>query len=256
MTSYCRFLEENEWSSAIGTLTATSAATALPVTASQSPERTYVWRSLSQTADQVLTRDLTAARPCDFIAVANVRRHNAGTLKLYQGGTGASPSWSLVATLPDEDEETRLAVATFESVAARHWKLVFENGNPGDADYAECGYVGLGAAFEPSRACVVPVAWTPVDPSIESASVDGQASYTSRTPYAEGDLLFKAIDEADLTAFRSLYRTVGRRIPFFFALDTSLGHQQWLMRCAGDLIIRRRPVPGRYDVSFSWREAR
>lgn len=252
--TFCHFLADNEWTGA--TLTASSAASALPAAATQDTDRLYPWRSLSQTADQTLIADLGAAASIDFWAVANIKRQNSGAVKLYQGGSGGSPgAWSLVATLDAEDAETRLAVEVFAAVSARHWKVEWTNGNGAVADYAEAGYIGLGAAFTPSRACSTPVPWSPTDPSVARASVDGQESYTRRTSYAAGSLLFRSVSETDLDGFRSLYRTVGRRTPFFFALDADLGNQKWLMRLAGELEIRRRPVPGRYDVSIDWREA-
>lgn len=255
MTSYCAFLEVNDWVTGGGTLVATSAASALPAAATQDPERTYVWRSLEQTADQVLTRDFGASRVVGYCAVANVRRQNGGALKLYQGGVGGSPSWNLVATFGDEDAETRMAVVTFAPLAARHWKLEWTNAVPATPDYAECGYVGLGSAFEPTRACIVPVPWMLIDPSVPRTSVDGQASFTTRTSFASGSLAFRSVSEADLTSFRSMRRSLGRKKPFFFSLDTGHTNQQWLMRFAGDLEITRRPVPGRYDVAFDWQEA-
>lgn len=254
--SFCRFLEVNVWRDLAGTLVATSEASALPASSTQNTDRRFVWRSLSQTADQVLTRDLGASTAIDYAAVANVRRQGGGILKLYQAGTGASPgAWTLVATFGTEDPETRISVVTFASVSARHWKLEWANGVPATPDYAECGYVGLGSAFEPSRACIVPVPWQLVDPSVGRASVDGQLSFTTRTSFAAGQLFFRAVDETDLGYFRSMRRSLGRKTPFFFSLDSSLGNQQWLMRFAGDLAVDRRPVPGRYDVSFDWQEA-
>ena len=252
----CLLLIDNEWSISAGTLVATSEAAAMPASLTQVPERTKPWRSLSQTADQVLTRDLGSGRAVTYVAVANVRLQNGGSLKVYQGGTGGAPAWSLVATFPAQDPDTRMAVCTFATITARHWKLEFVNGVPATPDYAECGYVGLGTAFSPTRACVVPVPWQPVDPSVKSSSVDGQQSYTTRTIYAAGAFLFRAINESDLTSFRSLYRSLGRKTPYFFSMDSSLGNQQWLMRIDSGLRVERRHVPGRYDLSYSWEEAR
>lgn len=253
----CGFLATNEWSAAGGSLTATSAAAGLPAAATQDTERTYVWRSLSQTADQVLTRDLGSSKAVTYCAAANVKRQGGGTLKLYQGGTGGSPgAWTLVATLPDQNANSRIGVATFASVSARHWKLEWANGVPATPDYAECGYIGLGLAFEPTRACQVPVPFTLVDPSIPQSSPDGQTSFTVRTPYATGTMAFKALSQADHDSFETMRLALGVRTPFFFSLDTGYTKQQWLMRFAGDLAFERRHVPGRYNLGFEWTEAR
>lgn len=251
----CGFLGVNEWATGDGTLVASSEASALPASATQEAERTYVWRSLEQTADQYLIRDFGGDKTINFVAVANVRRHNFGPLKLWEGGSGVSPAWSLVATLPDEDPDVRMSSVVFSPVTARHWKLEWTNAVPAAPNYVECGYVGLGSTFEPSRACQVPLPWDLIDPSVARASVDGQQSYTPRTPFAAGEIAFTSVSEADLTSFRSIRRSLGRKTPFFFVLDSSHGYQQWLMRFAGDLEVTRRHVPGRYDVAFGWQEA-
>src|SRR5262245_34665461 len=105
----CAFLPVHEWSAAGGTLAATWAAAALPASARQDTERTYVWRSLSQAADQLLARDLGSAKAINYVATANVKRQGGGTLKLYEAGTGAGPgAWNLVTTLPAQNANSRI----------------------------------------------------------------------------------------------------------------------------------------------------
>ena len=251
---FCRFLQTNAWREGAGTLVATSEALALPAAATKDTDRTFVWRSLSQVGDQSLIRDLGVATAATFAGIANLKRQNGGDVELYEGGTGGSPSWNLVGAFPAQDDDTRLSTLFFDSISARHWKIQWTNG--GAADYAEAGYIGLGTMFEPSRLCQVPIDWTPIDPSILRTSVDGQVSVTTRTRYAVGGLSFLSINESDLTTFRSMQRSLGRKTPFFFALDTGLSYFQWLMRFSSDPKYTRRHVPGRYNVEFDWEESR
>lgn len=257
MANFSRFLWNNLWSGSSGSIAALSAASALPAAASQNPDRTYVYRSLSQTANQYLTRDLGSAQAVTALGVANVRLQNAGALKLYEGGSSASPGvYNLVATLPSQDADTRVATAAFGSVSARHWKLEWENGIPATPDYVELGFACLAAFFEPSRHPVLPLGLRRADPSVMRASVDGQQTWTQRTHFASGALVFNNAPEADLDTYRQMYRQLGRRTPFFFILDDSLGYQQWLLRFASDVDFTRKPVPGRYDVALAVEEAR
>jgi hypothetical protein len=253
--AFCRFAYDNRWPLSSGTLVASSAASGLPAAASQNPDRTYVWRSLNQTANETLTRDLGSSVACTVVAVANVRPKNAGAVKLYEGGTGSSPgSWNLVTTIAPQDQDTRVSIALF-TATARHWRIEFENGVPAVADYAEVGYVFLGPSWEPTRHCVLPLNIQRPDPSVGRASVDGQESFTRRTKRYQGGFFFQNVNQGDFDTHLALERAVGRTTPFFFALDTSLGYQQWLMRLTSDLAVTRRTVPGRWDVSYQWKEA-
>lgn len=250
----CRMLIGNLW--ATGTVTASSEADALPATNSQTPERTRQWRSLLG-ASQHLLCDLGSAQACDVIFLANLVRQNGGAVELYHGGSGASPgAYTLVATLPTQDAHTRLTSLPFASTAARHWKLQWTN--PGASASAEVGYVGLGAAVPLARSCEPAVDLDRVDPSTEQASPDGQKSYTVRTGFFFGSLAFSFLSKADADRFHDSWLVVQRQIPFFFALDTTILLQQWLMRFEGNL--RTRMDTGAqgvyYRVLFDWEEAR
>lgn len=253
--SYCKSLVTNRWAS--GTVTALTSASALPATNSQSPERTLVWRSESSVTGQYLLCDMGASYACDFLAVANLVRQNGEAVKLYEGGTGGSPgAYNLVATLPAQSDDTKISSIIFGSTSARHWKLEWTN--TGAAAYAEVGYVGLGAAVAFNMANATPsVTFERNDPSIESVSTDGQKSYTSRTKYYSGNLHFDFFLEADATLIHAIWNTVGKQTPFFFALDTDLLNQQWLMRMNSSVSWERRggatPI---YRVAFDWEEAR
>jgi hypothetical protein len=255
--SKIRFLYDNVWADAGGTVAATSEASALSAAASQNPDRSYVWRSLSQVANQALTRDLGSSKAATCVAVANVKRQNAGTLKLQEAGIGAGPgAWNDVATIPVQDAHSRVSFAFFNSLSARHWRLLFLNGNGALADTAEVGYVHLGTYFEPTYNIMNPEIHR-FDPSVGRASVDGQSTFAQRSPFDYGDFNFDAMPEADLNSLQSIYHSVGNSTPFFVVLDTALPWMAWLLRFSSP--VRSMPVslaPIGYDVGLSWTEAR
>lgn len=251
-----RALINNFWMT--GTVTALSQVSSLPAIFTQTPERTQIYRSLSQTADQYLLLDAGSSRTFDFIALANVKLQNAGNIQLYSGGTGASPgAYSLVCTLGPYDLDTQMCSKLFTPVTARHWKILFINGSIGVADYVETGYVGLGAATIPDDGCVPEISYERIDPSVIQQSVDGQKSFTTRRGYFVGSVTYDFLLEADATKFHNAWRTVAKQIPFFFALDENIANQQWLIRFGEGLKFSRRgglvPI---YRISFDWEEAR
>lgn len=241
---------------ASGTVTSTSAAAALPVTNCQNPERRKVFRSLAQTADQEIFCDLGSARLCNSIFIANLYAQSGGAVTLHEGGTGASPgAYNLVGTLPAVSSDTNLTSLRFNDTTARHWKIKVANG--GVSYYMEAGYISLGASVALDEKMDPVLKVGRVDPSVPSASPDGQMSFTTRTHYYRGSISFSFLLEADATRFHETWNAVGNRVPFFFAADTDILNQQWLMRIKGELELDRyggeTPI---YRIKFDWEEAR
>lgn len=248
-----RFLPDNEWIEAV--LTASSEADGLPAGASTNPDRSYVWRSKTQTADQTLQGTLSAAVACTMVAVANIKAMNAGTVKLQQAGSGVTPgAWVDVVELPAAHETAKVAVAFF-ATTARHWRLYFTNGAPANADYAEVGYVGLGAYFEPSR--VMPVGYEmPIhDPTVITRSLDGQETSAARSVYMACELGFYALNQADLDSLDAMRRAVAVRTPMFMTLDLEKNWKWYLGRLRSPLAIE--PMKGnQFEVTVGFEEAR
>lgn len=251
-----RFFADNLWTLAQGSIAATSAAPALPAAASQSGDRTYVWRGLSQLGDQSLTRDLGAARTISAAALANVRALNGGAVLFEQAGSGASPgAWVTVATMPTQDATRRVTWSVFEPFSARHVRFRFEN-PVGVADFPEVGYAFVGVPLEPSLNVTVPMEWWDEDPSVIEKSVDGQATLTERTMYIGGECSFTALPQSDFDAFRLMYRSTGIRRPIFMVLDDVLPWSAPLMRLTSPIRHTWLENSQRYDVTFSWEEIR
>lgn len=251
-----RFLYDNQYSKTTTVLAASSAASALPVGATQNPDRSYVWRSANNTVVQTIDIDLGAVTAIAAIAVANVRLLGAGVLECYErGDAAAAGAATLVATLPTQDADTRVAFAFFNSQSHRHWQLKWTNPTAVN-DYAEVGYVFLGTYVEPTVNVSAPSDLDYDDPSIGTPSVDGQESFTVRTRFASGTWEFYYAPEALLTSLRIIYRAVGVHTPIFVVLDTTLTWTGWLCRFVGGIGHRLEDVAGRYTLTCGWKEAR
>jgi hypothetical protein len=250
-----RLLYSNLWNATASTCTALSAANALPATASQNPDRTYPWRSLTQTADQWVKIDAASGITPTSCAIANPRLQNAGSLKLQRSDDNAA--WTDTGTFPAADADTRVTALFFSDGTHRYWRIYSTNGNPGVADYAETGYVHLGTYLEPTAKPQAPFDIRHTDPSVMRASEDGQVTFAARTRYAAGTIdCFMA--QTDLDNLRTVYRTVGLRTPFFLVFDTSATWLHLLARFTGDWskALRGTVSGGLHVVSIGWEEAR
>src|SRR5207237_7318523 len=112
----------NLWSAASSVLVASSAASGLPGSASQNPDRSYVWRSATATGVQTLDIDLGAATAITCVMIANPKLIGSGVIELHErGSAGSAGAANLVATLPAADSDTRVTFAFFSSNSKRHW---------------------------------------------------------------------------------------------------------------------------------------
>lgn len=258
MPARIAFLQDNKYLSP-AVLTASSSASALPVTASQNPDRSYIWRSLAQTGVQTIDIDLTTSLAVSSVALANSRTlPSGGVIEVYERGTAATPGTAtLVATLPAQDAQTLTAVVFFASQTKRHWQLRWTN--PGAvAAVAELGFAFLGVESVPTRNVRAPARIDRVDPSIGALSLDGQATFVRRTKYFAGAWQFTLVSEADLTTLREYFHAGGTSLPLFMVLRDTLSWTCWYARFTGALGIEVSPhqAVGRYTVTMPWQEAR
>lgn len=239
------------------TITATSEASGLPASAAADPQRTRVWRSLTETGTQALDIDLGVTSNVTCVALANVQLiAGTGSVTLQQRGTGASPGAAVnVATLPWQDPDTRVAMSFFSLQNFRHWRLLWSNDLSANA-YAEVGYVFLGAYWEAPVNFSVPSENGFSDLSIPSTSLDGQKDFVTRTGVHTASLRFDAITEQQRSDLRAIYRLVGVRMPIFTALDPSLSWTHWLARFASPISHSFDIAPGRYSLDVSLEEVR
>lgn len=255
--SKIRFLTVNLASQPATVLTASSEVSGLPVAAAVNPDRTYVWRSAVETLAQTIDLDLGAPVAVSVVAIANLKLIGSGIVELSHRGNGSTPDATptLVATLPAQDPDRRLAFAFFPEVTHRHWQLRWTNPTAA-SDYGEAGYLFLGTYTEPSVNVSVPFDFADADPSIAGMSLDGQETFTARTGFQAGTFRFRDVSEADLIALRAIRRAVGIRAPLVLVLDAAQAWTAWLARFASDLNVGFGEMAGRYDVAFEWREVR
>lgn len=248
-----RFLQPNLYTGA--SLTASSEASALPVEASQNPDRSYVYRSANENGVQTIDIDLGAVTAVKSCAVANVKLVGSGDLELYERGDAGSPGTAnLVATLPAANSDRRSAVVFFAEESHRHWQLKWTN--PGaDTDYAELGYCHLGSYLEPSINVSVPLPLEEIDPAVVRMSVDRQRAVSTRTRYTMGRFSWMDLPDSDRDDIRSMWGSHGVSAPFFAVLDTALAWTAWLVYMSENLSEQFNEIVNRYDVGFDWMEA-
>lgn len=236
-------------------LTASSEASALPVGATQDPDRSYVWRSLTETGTQEIDIDLGSVQAVTACAVANVTLVGSGVLELYQRGDADTPgSATLVGELPSQDAARRTAVLFFASQSHRHWQLKWTN--PGaDSAYAELGFAFLGTYLEPSININAPLDVRLVDPSEIRASLDRQRRTVTRTTYLAGRYTWEDVPTADRDSLDALYRSLGRRRPLFVTIDTALTWSTVLSYLTSPLAEPFGELAGRYQLGMEWEEA-
>jgi len=248
----------NAYTDPATTLAASSAASALPVTASQNPDRSYVWRSATDTVAQTVDVDLGAVTAVTAVLLANVKVVGTGVVELYERGDGGAPgSATLVATLAAQDRDTRAVAAFFSSQSHRHWQLKWTNPTAA-TDYAELGYAFLGTYVEPAVNVMVPIGLDRQDPSVLATSSDGQKSFAARTKYITGQLRWDAVLAAQLDQLRAIFDAIGQATPLFIVLDTSLSWTTWLARLSGGLAWELEPnlAIGRYGAAIAFEEVR
>jgi len=248
-----RFLYDNLYADA--TLTASSSATALPVAATQNPDRSYLWRSTETTGDVTIDIDLGSTGVVSAVALANPKVLGAGgTIELYQRGNSTTlTTGTLVATLPTANTDRRTAVQFFTSQAYRNWQLKFTN--TGGADYAELGYAFLGQYYEPGRNIAWPtVSVDEIDPSVVRRSVDRQRAVVTRTRYTVGRFDWQYLASTERDAVRALWGALGVESPAFAVLSTGLAWTAWMLYLEPGFSQAFSAKPDTYDVGFGWEE--
>lgn len=251
-----RFLFDNLYSALTTVLTASSAISALPADASQNEDRSFVWRSATNTTVQTLDIDLGSVKAVAAVALANVKVIGSGVVELYQRGDAASPgSATLVATLPAQNTYTRTTFAFFASQNHRHWQLKWTNPTSA-SDYAELGFGFLGAYLEPAVNVLVPLDTDWMDPSIGTPSVDGQKTFSERTKFFGGAWQFDTVNETQYGQLQAFFSAIGVSRSHFVVLDTALPWTSWYARLIGQLRNKFGVLAGQYSPAIAWEENR
>lgn len=243
----------NQWADPANTITASSAASALPATATQNPDRRYIWRSLSQIDGQwlLLTAALPIAATC--CAVANLKLQNNGSVKLQSCNDGVT--WVDVGTFPAADPVRNLTFLCFAAQTNAFWRLLFVNGSGAVADYAEVGYAFLGQYFEPTINFDAPMDIQPVDLSVPGVSDSGQKTFTRKSRYDAFACQFSGAPQADADSLQAIYELAQTTVPFFLLVDTSKSALNYLARFSAAPMRRLGDLPSTFDWSAAFEEA-
>lgn len=247
----------NSWSAAASVITAApGTVTGLPVAASQNPDRSYPWRSTSTTGTPTLDIDLGSAVAISLAAGVNIKLVGTGVLELYSRGSAGSPgAATLQATFGAADTDTRVAAAYLAAVSARHWQYKWTNPTAA-LDYAELGYGFLGPYTEPTVNCNAPLPFPYDDPSVGTASVDGQQTFTQRSAFVSMDLDFDMLPTADVALLKTIYRTVGKRTPFILAIEPGTNARTYFGRFTSAFAVTDTIDSTRQNLRLSFAEAR
>jgi hypothetical protein len=201
-----------------------------------------------------LDLDCGIAVTASMLAVANLKLKDGGACVLQSRGTGDDPGTAVdVATVPDLDATTGVALVTFDAVSARHWRLHFTNPTP-STDYVELGYAFLGVPTETALNVDQPVAYQVNDPATVVKTPDGQQTLTRRSLFTSGAFRWTGVSLADRDQLvDTLYRAHGTRTPVFVRLDADLPWSAALIRL-GAAMQAPNTVTTHYDVSVDWTE--
>lgn len=258
MGANIKFAWENLYTAPTTILVAQSSVSALPVAATQNPDRNYAWRSETDVIAQRIDVDFGAIVPISIVALANVVTMGSGVVALYQrGDAGTAGTAVLVATFAAEDRDTRAVAAIFAVESHRHWQLRWTNPT-GVSSYASLGFAFFGTYDEPTVNVMVPMPMARQDPALASQSVDGQESFALRTKFMTGAVAFDAVLEAQFSQLREMFDAIGVSTPLFIVLDTALGWTTWLVRFTAALSWEIEPggALGRYGAQIPWKEVR
>lgn len=244
----------NRWKT--GTLTASSAATGLPATATQVPDRRYVWRSNAATGAATLDCDFGSAQTLTMCAAANVKLVGTGVLRFNTRGTGGSPGAATTqVTLATQDATTQAVAGFFNSVSARHVQWEFTNPSAA-SDYAEMGFAFAGGYIEPALNVLPGWPLDREDPSLSRQSVNRQKQFATFDKYYTGRWSWDGSKFADWDLFRALYDTVGISTELVFVLSTAASWTTWLARLTGPLASRPSLARQRVALDLPWEELR
>jgi hypothetical protein len=244
----------NRWKT--GTVSASSAVAGLPASATQVPDRKYVWRSTTGTGIATIDCDFGAAQTISMCALANVKALSGGTVRFNTRGTGGSPgAASALVTLGTPDVTTQAVAGFFNPTSVRHAQ--FEFLNPGAvSDYAEAGFAFAGGFVEPVLNVLPGWSMDRDDPSLSRQSVGRQKQFATFEKFYAGRWAWDASRFADWDLFRALYDTVGTSTEVVFVLSTAYAWTTWLARLTGPLSARPSLARQRAEVSIGWEEVR
>lgn len=244
-----KFLYSNDFDS--GTVTASSEAAGYPVSNIQHHWHTRHWRSTGLAAEWVKV-DLGETKPIKALVI---KYHN------FQLGATVRIQAHADDTHWDDPDLNELLTITADQInklwtvakSYRWWRLLITDaGNPD-------GYVRIGREFLGGYSTITrPISYgfiqELIDPSNVLHSTGGQISANILTQYKELTYVFRALVAADIVTLKSIFASVGQRVPYFFC-EIADGSVTYYVRNTAPWIITNM-MGELYELEISLEEMR
>jgi len=247
----CGLAWDNKWDS--GNMTTSGNQTNFPANNTRHRWFRRSWRSANLASPEWIILDAGAnvTVKAGFVRYTNFQ---SNATVLFQANT--ANNWANAAANVSVAANTEIIPYVWGNTQTyRYWRFaVTDATNP--SNYVEAGRVYFGPVFEPTRNYILGGGMrADADPSVISASDDGQSSAVLKTKYRGGDFTFERIAAADKANFEALYNNVGAAKPFFFCENMSdANNTSWYVYISEFDI--QPEYNSRYTVRMSLREAR
>lgn len=197
---------------AAGTPTSSADATGYPKENVQNASRWKKWRSSTTTGNQNVDIDFGGSKTLTYVALVDVLGHTGGTVKA-QYWTGAAFS-----DLGTFSFSTITGVGIlWVNQATTKIRILFTNTGSVNS-FVQIGTLMAGQYFEPTAQIQPGIDLQRIDPTQVIFSLDRQEFAQRRGMYYIFSGSFRPLLTSDRDTFITLYETVGRFKPFFYAL--------------------------------------
>jgi hypothetical protein len=208
-------------------VTAQSAETNRPASYVTHPSRTRRWKSTLDSVNQWVALDFLSAKTFSAVALVDWQNQNGANVRAQTSVDGST--WVTWGTFPlPSPNPTGVTQIFGNPTSTRYFRILFEH--TGGAAYASLGVVFVGEVFTPTRDIADMARIRRVDPSYVSQSQGGQEYVHSRAKYFQMDARWPSEEEADETAFRTMFETVGSSRPMIVSYDSEKAERTYYAR--------------------------
>lgn len=239
------------------TITASSETTDRPATYLASPYRWKKWRSATDVVDQWVKFDLGSAQSLQAFLLADWTAHAGGKIWAQANATDAwgAPTVNELFTLPASNVTRVIGVWLPAAQSLRWVRFLFENTGAANA-YVDLGVAFAGAYFEPSVNLTDDFSLTRTDPSVITATPDGQESAVEYGKFFDVAAVYEDVAAADKASFLDLFDTVGVSRALFFAVDPDDADLTFYGRFLRIPDLQHRLLLTQWDLKIDFREVR
>jgi hypothetical protein len=197
------------------TPTSSADATGYPKENALNDARWKRWRSSTTAGNQNYDIDFGSSKTIQYVALVDAVGHTGGTVKA-QYWTGAV--WTDLGTFTFS---TLTGVGiVWANQSTTKIRILFTNSGA-VSSFVDIGTVRCGGYFQPTAQIQPGVSLIRTDPSQAARSIDGQEFIQRRSLFSTFNGVFRPMEATDRNTFSTMFETVGRFQPFFYALDHS-----------------------------------